>query len=54
MPAFTLVKDLIESVQAFICLNVGMCFKYLVNLRLGHSNPKYFHVSELVPGPAPF
>lgn len=54
MPAFTLVKDLIESVQAFICLNVGMCFKYLVNLRLGHSDPKYFHISELVPGPAPF
>jgi len=54
MPAFTLVKDLTESVHVFICLNVRMCFKYLVNLRLGHSNPKYFHISELVSGPAPF
>lgn len=31
-----------------------MRFKYLMKLKLGHSNPKYFHVSKLVPSPAPF
>lgn len=25
-----------------------------MKLKLGHINPKYFHVSKLVPSPAPF
>lgn len=44
----------LKSVQVFVCLNAGMCFKYLMNWRLGHSNPQYSHISELVPGSTPF